>query len=228
MPSCTSRSSPMSTARLWLPVVAGLCCSLAAPSLFTAQAVARPPRAERVATRIAERRYARLSIAETRTARAEARVAEIAPVVPVPPPPRPATLRRLARAGVPLGDPTPPAAIVAQPPAGPVQSLAGPAAAPKTPQGTASTEAPTRLAPPVAAARPVPPPVAAGPGAWTLDADDAIAPATADVSPDGTRSVLSAGGSAPATPALSPEPADRPGPAVTQPPVELLPTPGAK
>jgi len=166
----------------------------------TTSAEARPPRAERVADRIAERRYARLSIAEarvveaeSRAARAEARVAQIAPVVPTPPPPRPATVRRMARAGVPLGGPTPPQpAVAAGPPVPPQPAVA---------RATAAE------------------------GAWTLAAEDAVAPATAEVAPDGTRSVLSAGGGT-AEPAAPP--AARPGPAVTQPPVELLPTPEAK
>lgn len=176
-----------------------------------ASAEARPPRAERVADRIAERRYARLSIAEarvaeaeSRAARAEARVAQIAPAVPTPPPPRPATVRRMARAGVPLGGPTPPV-VVARPPLPPQ--------------------------PAVAARQPVPPQpavarAAAAEGAWTLAAEDAVSPATAEVAPDGTRSVLSAGGPA-GEPAAAPT-ASRSGPAVTQPPVELLPTPEAK
>jgi len=106
-----------------LPGIAGIFSPLV-PLLLTlaplpcvdADAHARPPRAERVTDRIAERRYARMSIAEARVARAEARVAEIAPVVPVPPPPRPATLRRMARAGVPLGGPTPPPVVATRPP----------------------------------------------------------------------------------------------------------------
>jgi hypothetical protein len=190
----------------------------------TASAEARPPRAERVADRMAERRYARLSIAEarvaeaeSRAARAEARVAQIAPAVPVPPPPRPATMRRMARAGVPLGGPTPPAAA-ARPPV-PPRAGAEPAA-----QASAQ-------AAPQPMRQPAPPqPAAAGPaverGAWTLGAEDAVAPATAEVAPDGTRSVLSAGGGA-GQPAAA-GPSGRPDPAVTQPPVELLPTPEAK
>jgi hypothetical protein len=166
-----------------------------------ASAEARPPRAERVADRIAERRYARLSIAEarvaeaeSRAARAEARVAQIAPVVPTPPPPRPATVRRMARAGVPLGRPMPPPPVVAAQPPVPLQPAVSRAAA--------------------------------ADGAWTLAAEDAVSPATAEVAPEGTRSVLAAGGS-PGEPASAPAPA-RSGPAVTQPPVELLPTPEAK
>jgi len=75
------------------------------PGLGGGDAAAAPPRSQRVADRIAERAYARQSIAEARAARAEARVAEIAAFAPVPPPPRPATVRRMARAGVPLGGP---------------------------------------------------------------------------------------------------------------------------
>jgi len=79
------------------------------------------------------------------------------------------------------------------------------------------------------AARPAPPATAADPNAWTLAPDDAVTPATAEVTPDGTRSVLSAGGAPPAAGAAAPPPAaGRPGATVTQPPVELLPTPEAK
>lgn len=204
------------------------------PSPFAAEAQARPPRAERVANRIAERRYARLSIAEARATRAEARVAEIAPAVPVPPPPRPATVRRLRRAGVPLGGPTTPVVVaeprVAQPRGLARQPGANPAVAATQPtaQPAQATATPPRPAPSATAARPVPPVAITEPGVWTLDPDEGIAPAAAEVAPDGTRSVLSAGGSPPA-PNESPEPATpAAGPAVTQPPVELLPTPEAK
>jgi hypothetical protein len=237
--------------RLWnifrvpprLPVWAGifsplmpLVLALAPLPCFNADAQARPPRAERVADRIAERRYARMSIADARAARAEARVAEIAPVVPVPPPPRPATLRRMARAGVPLGGPTPPPVVATRPlgrppvvagqlPAGPPVVATRPAPAP-----AASAVTPRQPAPSATAARPAPP-AATEPGAWTLDPDEGVAPASAEVAPDGTRSVLSAGGSPPA-PTRSAEPvapaAGRSGPTVTQPPIELLPTPEAK
>jgi hypothetical protein len=191
--------SRMSSCRRLACVLACSAAGLVLSGAMTAQAEARPPRAERVADRIAERRYARLSIAEarvaeaeSRAARAEARVAQIAPAVPVPPPPRPATVRRMARAGVPLGGPTPPA-VVARPP----------------------------LPPQAAVAR-----AAAAEGAWTLASEDAVSPATAEVASDGTRSVLSAGGPA-GEPAAAPT-ARRSGPAVTQLPVELLPTPEAK
>ncbi|MEX0689426.1 MAG: hypothetical protein WD072_12280 [Pirellulales bacterium] len=63
---------------------------------------------------------------------------------------------------------------------------------------------------------------------WTLDPDQGVAPAAAAVAPDGTRSVLSAGGTPPASPTPSTSATPRPGAAVTQPPVELLPTPEAK
>ena len=226
-----SRSPRFSGLRAWLQVVAAIVAPVLGIACFTPAADARPPRAERVAERIAERRYARLSISEARTARAEARVAEIAPVVPVPPPPRPATVRRLARAGVPLGGPMPPAVVVAQPQVSPPRALADAAVtpAPAVPQPLAAA-APRAMPAPVGAgpARPATETAAAAPGAWTLAPDDAVAPAAADVAPDGTRSVLSAGGAAPSKPPAHAEPADRPGPAVTQPPVELLPTPAAK
>jgi len=196
-------------------------------SSFAAEALAIPPRAERVTNRIAERRYARMSIAEARAARAEARVAEIAPVVPVPPPPRPATVRRLARAGVPLSAPPPPTVIAAGP--SPVRQPAVPQRSPAAPAMAATPPAPRPLASAATAARPVPPAAMADPGAWTLAPDDAVTPATAEVAPDGTRSVLSADNAAPASgAAATPPAAGRPGPAVTQPAVELLPTPEAK
>jgi len=224
--------SRMSSCHRLAYVLACSAAGLVLSGAVTAQAEARPPRAERVADRIAERRYARLSIAEarvaeaeSRAARAEARVAQIAPAVP--PPPRPATVRRMARAGVPLGGPTPPV-VVARPPVPPQ------AAAQAPPRTTARAPAPP-AAQPAAGAQPagqqVPPQQAvAGPaaaeGAWTLAAEDAVSPATAELAPDGTRSVLSAGGGT-GQPAAAPPPG-RPGPAVTQPPVELLPTPEAK
>ncbi|MFM8414722.1 MAG: hypothetical protein ACKOCX_08360 [Planctomycetota bacterium] len=222
------RSLRFSGLRAWLPVLAAIASPVLVVAPFTAEVEARPPRAERVANRIAERRYARLSIAEARTVRAEARVAEIAPAVPVPPPPRPATVRRLARAGVPLGGPMPPAVVAPQPPASPPRSLAQGAVTPQppVPQPRASAAAQASQAP--AGATPAET-AAAEPGAWTLaPEDDAVSPAAAEVAPDGTRSVLSAGGASPGKPTAPSEPADRPGPAVTQPPVELLPTPAAK
>ena len=195
--------------------LAGLPVAATIFSPFSAEVFAIPPRAERVANRVAERRYARMSIAEARVARAEARVAEIAPVVPVPPPPRPATVRRLARAGVPLGGPTPPA-VTAAPVTRAPRSLA-----------TVQPAAPAAAVPAAAAtaAKPSAPAPANEPGAWTLDADEPVSPAAAAVAPDGTRSVLAAGGdSPPHRPAPVPPPTPA-GPAVTQPPVELLPTP---
>jgi hypothetical protein len=226
--------SRMSSCRQPACVLACWAAGLVLSSAVTASAEARPPRAERVADRIAERRYARLSIAEarvaeaeSRAARAEARVAQIAPVVPTPPPPRPATVRRMARAGVPLGGPTPPV-VAAWPPVPPQPTVQAP---PRT-----TAQSPGRpAAQPAAGARPAGQPVqpqpavaraAAADGAWTLAAEDAVTPATAEVAPDGTRSVLSAGGG-PGQPSATP-PSARPGPAVTQPPVELLPTPEAK
>ena len=195
--------------------LAGLPVGATILSPFSAEVFAIPPRAERVANRVAERRYARMSIAEARAARAEARVAEIAPAVPVPPPPRPATVRRMARAGVPLGGPTPPAVRAAPVPRAP-RSLS--AAQPAPPAAEVPAAAAT-------AAKPPAPAPASEPGAWTLDADEPVSPAAAEVAPDGTRSVLAAGGSPPPQqPAATPTPAPT-GPAVVQPPVELLPTP---
>jgi len=204
----------------FLALVAGLPFAATIFSPLASEAFAIPPRGERVANRIAERRYARVSIAEARVARAEARVAEIAPAVPVPPPPRPATVRRMARAGVPLGGPMPPA-VAAAPAPQPPRSLAArqPAAQP----GAAS---PAGTAPATATAVKPAAPAASEPGAWTLDPDQGVSPAAAELAPDGTRSVLSAGGAPPPRqPAATPAPS---GPAVTQPPVELLPAPAAK
>jgi hypothetical protein len=203
----------------------GTCAAtMVAATIFSPpEAVARPPRAERAANRIAERRYARMSIAEARVAQAQARVAEIAPLVPVPPPPRPATVRRMARAGVPLGGPTTPG-VVATPAPQPPRSLA--ANAPARPPAPMTAAAPAKPAP-----APSPGSSPADPGAWTLEPDANVAPVAAEVAPDGTRSVLAAGGQpvadsatqSPATP--TPAPA---GPSVAQPAVELLPTPAAK
>lgn len=164
-------------------------------TLSTASASAATPRSDRVAARIAERAYARQSIAEARAVRAEARVAAIAPVTPVPPPPRPATVRRMLRAGVPLNAP---------PPAHAMQPVV--------------VEAPATQ--PIAAHAVVPP--SAAPTQTTTPATQPPTPAvTADVADDGTRSVL-ATAEAPAAASASREPA---GPAVTHPPIELLPTP---
>lgn len=191
----------VSPAPRFFALVVGLPVAAMIFSPLASEAYAVPPRAERVANRVAERRYARMSIAEARVARAEARVAEIAPVVPVPPPPRPATVRRMARAGVPLGGPTPPATAPA--------ATGAPATA--TAEKAATSPAASEI------------------GAWTLDPDQGVSPAAAELTPDGTRSVLSAGGDPsppqPQRPAATPAPS---GPAVTQPPVELLPTPAAK
>jgi hypothetical protein len=214
----------VSPALRFLAFVAGLPVVATIFSPLASEAFAIPPRGERVANRIAERRYARVSIAEARVARAEARVAEIAPAVPVPPPPRPATIRRMARAGVPLGGPTPPA-IAAAPAPQPPRSLAArqPAASPNA--GSPATAAAPA---PAAVVNRAPPAAATETGAWTLDPEQGVTPAAAELAPDGTRSVLSAGGAAARQPATPPAPADPSGAAVTQPPVELLPTPAAK
>ncbi len=210
--------------------LAGLSVAATIVSPFSPEVFAIPPRAERVANRVAERRYARMSIAEARVARAEARVAEIAPAVPVPPPPRPATVRRMARAGVPLGGPTPPAVRATPAPPAP-RSLAAHQPAADSGAGSPATAA-VPLSPPSPAPAAVvnrtSPAAATEPGVWTLDADQGVSPAAAELAPDGTRSVLSAGGAAPSKTAVPAEPADRSGPAVTQPPVELLPTPNPR
>jgi hypothetical protein len=184
---------------VWLAVAANL-------TLSTEMISARPPRSERLAERMAERAYARQSIAEARAARASARVAEIAPLVPVPPPPRPATVRRMARAGVPL---TAPATG---------SSLAGP----PLPRASMAAAGTTRaLGPSAVVAPPAPPPAAAATAARAArDGSPIIAP-SADVAPDGTRSVLAAA-EEPAAAAATRKPA---GPPVTHPPIELLPTP---
>ena len=184
----------MKLSLLWLAMAANL-------TLPTGMASARPPRSERVMERMAERAYARQSIAEARATRAEARVAEIAPLVPVPPPPRPATVRRMARAGVPLMPP-----ITAAPIADPRTPVAA-AARPPMPSAQATAAPPT---PASVAVRPSQPSPAASP-----------IPASAEISPDGTRSVL-ATAEQPAAAAAARKPA---GPPVTHPPIELLPTP---
>ena len=180
-----------------------LLVTLVIVSVASVAAHAASPRGERVTARIAERVYARQSIAEARAARAEARVAHIAPVVPVPPPPRPATVRRMRRAGVPLTPPAPqPAAVVATP--GP-RATPAPGKLPAQPPAPA----PRRLAP------------------VTPEADSLVLPGTqaspppAGPSDDGTRSVL-ATAEVPAATAPAREPAGAP---VTHPPIELLPTP---
>jgi hypothetical protein len=184
---------------VWLAVAANL-------TLYTEMISARPPRSERLAERMAERAYARQSIAEARAARASARVAEIAPLVPVPPPPRPATVRRMARAGVPLTAPATGSSL-----AGPPLPRASMAAA-----GTTRAPGPSAVVAP-----PSTPPAAAATAARAArDGSPLIAP-SADVAPDGTRSVLAAA-EEPAAAAATRKPA---GPPVTHPPIELLPTP---
>ncbi len=197
--------------RLWntgwcLALVGGL------PVIAAEPAAALPPRS----VRIAERVYARQAIAEARAVRAEARAAEMAKVMPEPPPPRPATLRRMARAGVPLAG-QPQTAIAAQ-------------AAPPVMRAPVVVQAPAVTRPPAASPAPAAtasrPPVAdPARGVWTLDPDPA---GSATVDADGTRSVLATGGEAPPMPAAPPADAERSGPAVTQPPIELLPTPPAE
>ncbi len=161
--------------------------------------LAAAPRSQRVAERIAERAYARQSIAEARAARAEARVAEIAPFVPVPPPPRPATVRRMARAGVPLG---PPASG-----SGPLPARLPPAAAP------AFASAPPTTPPSISV-----PATAQTPRATAATPQKEARDVVAD---DGTRSVLATA----ETPATQPATREPAGAAVTHPPIELLPTP---
>jgi hypothetical protein len=189
---------------VWLAVAANL-------TLSTEMISARPPRSERLAERMAERAYARQSIAEARAARASARVAEIAPLVPVPPPPRPATVRRMARAGVPLTAPATGSSL-----AGPPLPRASMAAA-----GTTRAPGPSAVVAPPSTPPPATPPAAAATAARAArDGSPLIAP-SADVAPDGTRSVLAAA-EEPAAAAATRKPA---GPPVTHPPIELLPTP---
>lgn len=184
---------------VWLAVAANL-------TLSTEMISARPPRSERLAERMAERAYARQSIAEARAARASARVVEIAPLVPVPPPPRPATVRRMARAGVPLTAPATGSSL-----AGPPLPRASMAAA-----GTTRAPGPSAVVAPPA----TPPATAATAARAARDGSPLIAP-SADVAPDGTRSVLAAA-EEPAAATATRKPA---GPPVTHPPIELLPTP---
>jgi hypothetical protein len=179
----------------WLAVTASLMLSIG-----TASAT---PRSARVAARIAERAYARQSIAEARAAWAQARVEAIAPVVPVPPPPRPATVRRMLRAGVPVGAP-----IVAAPVLPGATRVAVATAAPAAANAVAPTPEPlpaTSAAPRDGSATPAVPQTASA----------------ADVAPDGTRSVLAT--SEQPTPAAESRPPS--GPAVSHPPIELLPVP---
>jgi hypothetical protein len=188
----------------WLPVVLVIFAPLTSGA---ALAQARPPRGERVINRAAERAYARASIAEARAARAEARVAAITPIVPVPPPPRPATVRRMRRAGVPLGGQPP---LVSAP--APVIVRSAPPAA-----GNAVVVSPAPPQPIKAAPRPAAP-IARAPRARPAAADPSPA---RDQAADGTRSVL----------ATAEEPANEgrgsgaAEPAGGEPPIELLPTP---
>ena len=184
---------------VWLAVAANL-------TLSTEMISARPPRSERLAERMAERAYARQSIAEARAARASARVAEIAPLVPVPPPPRPATVRRMARAGVPLTAPATGSSL-----AGPPLPRASMAAA-----GTTRAPGPSAVVAP-----PATPPAAAATAARAARDGSPLTAPSADVAPDGTRSVLAAA-EEPAAAAATRKPA---GPPVTHPPIELRPTP---
>lgn len=202
-----------------LSLLAGLTAVATIASPVMPQVSAFPPRA----VRVAERRYARLSIAEARAVRAEARVVGIAPLVPVPPPPRPVTVRRMMLAGVPVVAPIPPVVGLAPVPPPwfafwpPAPFFAPPAAVAVVSPGAAPPQVVVPAEPTAAAA--------AEPGAWTLDPEPAVAPAGAEVSDDGTRSVLSAGGAGP--PSGQSPPAAPSGPVVTQPPIELLPTPPA-
>jgi hypothetical protein len=178
--------------------------SLAPAILWAAPAQARPPRSERVLDRVAERAYARMSIAEARAARAGARVAEIAPVVPVPPPPRPATVRRMRRAGVPVALAGQPALIVT--PADPSSLPAAPPAVVAVPPTTVAPK-PESSQKSIAAAAPPEPASPSEPAA--------------DIASDGTRSVLASNEellleTGPRGPALTAE---------QDPPIELLPTP---
>lgn len=184
-------------------------------SLTAADAPPAPPPSPRV-LRMAERAYARQAIAEARAARAEARAAEMAKAVPVPPPPRPLTVRRMARAGVPLGGP-PQTVIVAQEMPPVVQTVV-PAVEPPV-----VVRAPASVSPP--SSTPASKPASPEPGVWTLDPDPAGAPL---VENDGTRSVLSTGGESPPLAVEGSAESDRSGPAVTQPAIELLPTPAAE
>ena len=213
MRTVPSRPSLLPAERSPMNAPARLCPALALTALLTlasgaaaAAAPAATPRAERLAARAAERALARESIASARAARAEARLAAVAPTAVVPPPPRPATVRRMLRAGVPLNAPfngaraAPlPQAVVMAPPASPSVVVES------------------------APARPAAAPAAAPAQTVTGNIRSAEATPTAgdDVAADGTRSVL-ATAEEPATAAAPREPA---GPAITHPPIELLPTP---
>ena len=186
----------------------------AALMLTAGTAWALPPRSQR----IAERAYARLAIAEARAARAEAWVVEIAPTTPLPPPPRPATVRRMLRAGVPLGSPivvwTGPATAVAS--TGPAPMARETVTVrPAAPGGPATASAPAQTPPAIQ------PPPAGNTAARPAKPQTPAASLPDDVAADGSRSVLTKA-EAPAADAPPREPA---GPAVTHPPIELLPTP---
>jgi hypothetical protein len=189
-----------------MPVIRVPAISFAVVAALTGSmraAVAVTPRSERVTARIVERAYARQAIAEARAARAEARVAEIAPVAPVPPPPRPATVRRMARAGVPLaGTPAP----------GARSAAVGPAAASAAGFSTAPSAAAAASAPAVVKAVPV----GDEPTGLILASPDVALPN------DGTRSVLTTAEEPAAAPAQA-----GPTPAAGA-PAELLPTPPAR
>lgn len=197
------RFSPVICDSAWLLVVLAI-FSAVGVGADSAQAI--PPRSERVINRAAERAYARASIAEARAARAEARVAEIAPTVPVPPPPRPATVRRMRRAGVPLGSPP--------------QLVSGPAPVIVRSTMPAVNGPPVSPAPPPAIVAAAPPAASTATASPARPAAQQPAPAI-DHTPDGTRSVL----------ATAEEPATEAGPrgpspiVDTGPPIELLPTP---
>lgn len=210
--------TPTCVSKLSVPV---LCLVLGGglPLVAGEAAAAGPTRAERMAERI----YARQAIAEARAVRAEARAAEIAKVVPEPPPPRPITVRRMARAGVPFPPPGQAQVTVAA-----KASPPGPSVTIQQPSPGALTRQPATVpAPKATAATPATPKVAAepAPGVWTLDPDPA---GSATVDSDGTRSVLATGGEGPPKPEVPPADSDRAAPAVTQPPIELLPTPPAE
>lgn len=201
-----------------------------------APADAQTPRSERVTRRVAERAYARASIAEAKAARAQERVEAIAPVVPVPPPPRPATVRRLLRAGIPpeaiiaaTRPPVPaPAQIVPAPVAGFPQTAAAPAsAAPPLPSSVAI--APRQSPPPLARATapripgapraPTPPATPEEPARLDFPSETATALDPALRHDDGTKSVLVSGQEADERPTPAPLPAAT---------AELIPAPSPK
>ena len=205
-----------------LTLLAGLTAVATIASPVMPQVSAFPPRA----VRVAERRSARLSLAEARAVRAEARVVEIAPLVPVPPPPRPLTVRRMVRAGVPVVAPIPPVVGLAPLPVPPPWFALWPPAPFFAPAAAVAVASPAAAPPQVVVPAEPTAAAAAEPGVWTLDPEPAVAPAGAEVGDDGTRSVLSAGGAGP--PSGQSPPAAPSGPVVTQPPIELLPAPSGK